>query len=73
MTTLHRRQHPPYIAHGLDHQGRLEVPAEACTDMGVEPDDLACASGIVRAVMWALAIWFVGLVAGLAVLWPVAP
>ena len=70
MPTLHRRQHPPYIPRGLDHQGRHPEAAEASTDMGVDDDALACASGIVRALLWALAIWLVGAIAAVAVLWP---
>ena len=71
MVTLPRRQHPPHIARGLDQQGRQPDPAEACTDLGAQPDDLDCARGILRALHWALAIWLVGIAAAVAVLWPV--
>lgn len=69
MTTFFRRQHPPYIPRGIDHQGRQPEAAQACTDMGVDDDALACASGIVRALLWSLAIWLVGAIAAVAVLW----
>lgn len=29
----------PYIADGLDQQGRYTEAAEACTDLGAEPGD----------------------------------
>ena len=63
--------HHPYIARGLDHQGRNPTAAEACTDMGVDDDALACATGIVRVALWAAAIWLVSIRAAVAVLWPV--
>ena len=55
----YRALHRPYIPAGCDQQGRLQ-PAEACTEVGADDDDLACATGIVRAVCWSLAIWAVG-------------
>jgi hypothetical protein len=61
MTTLHNRQR-----WHADHP----QPAEPCTDHGVDDDALAAASGIVRAVLWSLVIWFVGAIAASAVLWP---
>ena len=65
MTTLHNRQRWQAAA-----AARPE-PAEACTDLGAQPDDLDCARGILRALHWALAIWLVGIAAAVAVLWPV--
>ena len=65
-----KRQHPPHHPIGLDYQGRHPEAAEPCTDMGVEESDLQCAGGIVRALIWSLAIWFVGIVSAVAVLWP---
>jgi hypothetical protein len=56
----YRGLHRPYIPEGCDQQGRHQQAAEACTDVGVDDDDLACASGIVRALMWSLVMWFVG-------------
>ena len=57
MTTLHRRQSRPYIAQGIDHQGRRD------------PDDLGCATGIVRAILWAAALWAVGAITLIAIFW----
>ncbi len=59
----YRAMHRPYIPSGCDQQGRHPQAAEACTDVGVDDDDLACASGIVRALVWSLAIYAVGIVA----------
>jgi hypothetical protein len=56
----YRAMHRAYIPTGCDQQGRYLQAAEACTDLGAD-DDLACASGIVRAVLWSLAIWGVGI------------
>jgi hypothetical protein len=62
----YRALHRPYIPTGCDQQGRHPQAAEACTEVGADDDDLACATGIVRAVCWSLAIWAVGaLVLGL--------
>jgi hypothetical protein len=55
----YRALHRPYIPTGCTQQGRYPQAAEACTDLGAD-DDLACASGIVRAVIWSLAFWAVG-------------
>ena len=52
-----RRVHVPA---GCDQQGRYPQAAEACTHLGAD-DDLACASGIVRALMWSLAAYAAGL------------
>jgi hypothetical protein len=54
---------------GLDYQGRHPEAAHAATDMGVDRDDLACAAGIVRAVIWALLLWLAGTLTTLALLW----
>lgn len=64
-------QPPPRRAlQGLDYQGRHPEAAEACTELGVGDDDLACAEGIVRAVLWSLALYFAGTIAAIAVFWP---
>ena len=52
---VHKRK--PYIPMGCDQQGRHPQAAEACTDMGVERDDLSCASGIVWAVIVSLMVY----------------
>ena len=54
-----RAQHRPYMPEGCDQQGQRPQAAEACTDVGADEDDLAGASGILRAVMWSLMFWFV--------------
>jgi hypothetical protein len=59
----YRALHRAYIPAGCDQQGRHPQAAEACTDMGVADDDLACASGIVRALLWSLAIYCAAIVA----------
>jgi hypothetical protein len=64
----YRALHRPYIPTGCDQQGRHHQAAEACTDIGVDDDDLAAASGIVRAVLWSLAFYF-----GAALLWAAWP
>lgn len=57
----YRALHRPHVPLGCDQQGRHPQAAEACTDMGADPDDddLACASGIVRGVIWSLAAYLV--------------
>ncbi len=45
----------PYIAKGLDQQGRIEA-AHAATEVGAD-DDLSCAHGIVYAFIASMAIW----------------
>jgi hypothetical protein len=55
----YRALHRAYIPAGCDQQGRHPQAAEACTDLGAD-DDLACAGGIVRAVLWSLALYAVG-------------
>lgn len=62
----YRALHRPYIPAGCDQQGRQPQPAEACTDIGADEDDLACAAGIVRAVLWSIAIYAVGIAAVMA-------
>lgn len=63
--------HRPYIARGLDRQGRHPEAAHAATDLGTDdPDGLNAARGLVRALIWSLCVWFVGAVALVAVLWP---
>lgn len=56
----------PYIAHGLDMQGRHPEAAHAATDIGSDDDDLGCATGIVRALMWCLGLYAVGIAFWLA-------
>ena len=58
----YRAMHRAYIPAGCDQQGRQPQAAEACTDLGAD-DDLAAASGIVRAVLWSLALYAVGITA----------
>ena len=53
----YRALHRPYIPQGCDQQGRHPQAAEACTEVGDDDDDLACATGLVRAVQWSLAIY----------------
>ena len=53
----YRALHRPFIPHGCDQQGRHPQAAEACTEVGADDDDLACATGIVRAVIWSGAIY----------------
>lgn len=49
---------------GPCQQGRLRCPCpEACESMQVSEDALACATGIVRAVLWTLAIYAAGILA----------
>ena len=61
----------PYIARGLDRQGRQPEAAHAATDLGADDaDGLNAARGLVTALLWSLALWFVGAVAAVAVLWP---
>ena len=53
----YRALHRPYIPQGCDQQGRHPQAAEACTEVGADDDDLACATGLVRAVIWSVAIY----------------
>ncbi len=46
----------PYIAKGLDDQGRRPEAAHAATEVGAD-DDLSCASGVVYAVIASISIW----------------
>jgi hypothetical protein len=62
----YRALHRPYIPSGCDQQGRHPQAAEACTDMGVSDDALAAASGIVRALLWSLAIYAAGIATWMA-------
>lgn len=61
----YRALHRAYIPAGCDQQGRHPQAAEACTELGAADDDLACAAGIVRAAVWSLAIYAVGIAAWL--------
>jgi len=54
MVTFARRQRSPYIAKGLDQQGRI----------GQSENSLSCAEGIIIGVLMALAVW-----AALIILW----
>ena len=56
MTTLHRRQRPPYMPLGVTHQGRHPDRTEP-NGMGVDDDSLSAAKGIVLALITSLAIW----------------
>jgi hypothetical protein len=58
----YRAMHRAYIPAGCDQQGRHPQAAEACTDLGAD-DNLACAGGMVRAVLWCLALYAVGITA----------
>lgn len=63
----YRALHRPYIPEGCDQQGRHQPQAaEACTDVGCDDDDLAAASGIVRALIWSLGLYSVGVLTWLA-------
>jgi hypothetical protein len=53
----YRALHRAHVPLGCDQQGRYPQAAEASTELGADDDDLACASGIVRAVMWTLAAY----------------
>ena len=68
MTARRHFTDAPRIPRGLDYQGRHPEATEADTDMGVDRDDLDCASGIVRALLLALALWLAGTVTALALL-----
>ena len=63
--TRYRALHRPYIPTGCDQQGRHPQAAEACTEMGANDDDLACATGVLRAVAWSLALYTAGITAWL--------
>ncbi len=66
MTTLSRRQRPPY--RGLDMQGRYPDAAPIADT----PDpDLDAARGIVLGVALALSLWLVLILAALAIWMPV--
>ncbi len=54
MPTFARRQRSPYIARGLDQQGRIEQ----------RDNGLSCAEGILIGVLMALAVW-----AALIIIW----
>jgi len=54
MVTFARRQRSPYIAKGLDQQGRI----------GQSENSLSCAEGIIIGVLMALAVW-----AALIIIW----
>lgn len=47
----------PYMAKGLDQQGRYPIAAEAATEVGVDDDPLSPAIGIVVWVGVTLAAW----------------
>ena len=72
MTTFARRQRSPYLANGLDHQGRHPEAAHAATDIGAADDDdaLGPATGIIVAVIMSLAAWLVIVLALLSAWWP---
>ena len=44
---------------GLDYQGRVITPPQRVDD---DIDDLACAEGILRAVIWVLGLYAIGIV-----------
>ena len=67
MKTRHFPDAPPRIPRGLDYQGRHPEAAESATEIGVDDDSLSAACGIIRAAMWALAIWLVGIVTWMVV------
>lgn len=56
---------PPQAAPRIPRMRRHAWPA-AHPDSGRDDDDLACAAGIVRAMMWAIALWTA---AAAALLW----
>jgi hypothetical protein len=62
----------PYIARGLDHQGRHHEAAHAATDIGAPllDDGLNAARGIVWALVMSLLAWLVVALAALAIWWP---
>ena len=62
----------PYIPIGVDLQGRQPEAAHVCTDLGADDDadGLNAARGLLHALMWSLALWFVGAVVAVAVMWP---
>jgi hypothetical protein len=61
----------PYLAHGLDMQGRHPEAAHAATDLGAnDPDFGNGARGIVFGLMLALFGWFIVALAALAIWWP---
>ena len=64
--TRYRELHRPYIPAGCDQQGRNPQAAEACTEMGVDDDQMATARGIVWATILSLALWGVGALVFLA-------
>jgi hypothetical protein len=62
----------PYIARGLDHQGRHPEAAHAATDIDAPTldDGLNAARGIVWALVMSLLAWLVVALAALAIWWP---
>ena len=55
----------PVCAGPCDHGRRLCPCPDACQRAAEADDDLACAAGIVRAVVWSAAIYAAGIVAWL--------
>lgn len=62
----------PYIAAGIDMQGRHPQAAEACSDIGADADGdpLACATGIVAWVLVSLVLWLIAAAALCAAMLP---
>lgn len=49
-----------YIPHGIDLQGRR--PEAAAADTGSDDDSLYCAEGVLRAMLWVLSLYAVGVI-----------